>query len=207
MRLTPLDIKKQEFRRTMRGYDPAEVESFLEMVAASYEELLTDLNNYRTETEVKQRELDKTQEVENTLRSTLNNLQQTSQQNLANSEKEAALIIREAEVKAAELIDKARNKVDRVREDTRLLQAQKESLVRRLRHLLKSQLELISMLEKDDVSPTQKNKPKVTAAKSTSEPVKRISKNGIVAQKDGRPTQDVQADIERMLRDLPKRDS
>jgi cell division initiation protein len=207
MRLTPLDIKKQEFRRTMRGYDPTEVESFLEMVAASYEELLTDLNNYRTETEVKQRELDKTQEVENTLRSTLNNLQQTSQQNLANSEKEAALIIREAEVKAAELIDKARNKVDRVREDTRLLQAQKESLVRRLRHLLNSQLELISMLEKDDVSPTQKNKPQVTAAKSTSEPVKRISKNGIVAQKDGRPTQDVQADIERMLRDLPKRDS
>ena len=33
MRITPLDIKKQEFQTRMRGYDKAEVVSFLEMVS------------------------------------------------------------------------------------------------------------------------------------------------------------------------------
>ena len=29
MKLTPLDIKKQEFKKVMRGYDPGEVDTFL----------------------------------------------------------------------------------------------------------------------------------------------------------------------------------
>jgi cell division initiation protein len=40
MKLTPLDIRKQEFKRIMRGYDPVEVVTFLEMVASDLEEAL-----------------------------------------------------------------------------------------------------------------------------------------------------------------------
>ena len=40
MKLTPLDIRKQEFKKLMRGYDPVEVDTFLEMVAADLEEAL-----------------------------------------------------------------------------------------------------------------------------------------------------------------------
>ncbi|MDX1429805.1 MAG: DivIVA domain-containing protein, partial [Rhodothermales bacterium] len=29
MKLSPLDIKKQDFKRTMRGVDPEEVQAFL----------------------------------------------------------------------------------------------------------------------------------------------------------------------------------
>ncbi|MEK7248881.1 MAG: DivIVA domain-containing protein, partial [Bacteroidota bacterium] len=32
MKLTPLDIRKQEFKKVMRGYDPIEVETFMEMM-------------------------------------------------------------------------------------------------------------------------------------------------------------------------------
>ena len=32
MRITPLDIRRQNFRKTMRGYDADEVEAFLEMI-------------------------------------------------------------------------------------------------------------------------------------------------------------------------------
>ena len=31
MKLTPLDVRKQEFKRIMRGYDPVEVDTFLDM--------------------------------------------------------------------------------------------------------------------------------------------------------------------------------
>ena len=32
MKLTPLDIRKKDFGRSLRGYDPEEVEAFLDMV-------------------------------------------------------------------------------------------------------------------------------------------------------------------------------
>ncbi len=38
MNITPLDIRKQEFGRKMRGYDPEEVHGFLERVASALEE-------------------------------------------------------------------------------------------------------------------------------------------------------------------------
>jgi DivIVA domain-containing protein len=44
LRLTPLDIKKQEFKRSMRGYDPEEVNAFLEMVAEEFEALHREKN-------------------------------------------------------------------------------------------------------------------------------------------------------------------
>ena len=36
MKLTPLDVRKQTFRKTMRGFDHEEVHVFLEMVADEY---------------------------------------------------------------------------------------------------------------------------------------------------------------------------
>lgn len=40
MRLTPLDIKKQEFKRVVRGFDRDEVNTFLEMIAEEFEALM-----------------------------------------------------------------------------------------------------------------------------------------------------------------------
>ena len=33
MKITPLEIKRQQFKKVMRGFDPVEVETFLEMVS------------------------------------------------------------------------------------------------------------------------------------------------------------------------------
>ena len=40
--LTPLDIRTQRFRRTVRGYDPAAIEDFRERIAAEVERLLRE---------------------------------------------------------------------------------------------------------------------------------------------------------------------
>ncbi len=42
MRITPLDIYQQEFKRVLRGVDPDEVEDFLERVADDYEQLIKE---------------------------------------------------------------------------------------------------------------------------------------------------------------------
>ena len=48
MNLSPVLIKTQEFEKSMRGYNPEEVQAFLAKVSSEFEELINqneDLNN------------------------------------------------------------------------------------------------------------------------------------------------------------------
>ena len=47
MRITPLDVRKQEFRKAVRGLDADEVQAFLATVADEYEFVLTDNKKLR----------------------------------------------------------------------------------------------------------------------------------------------------------------
>ena len=49
-RLTPQEIKNQEFSKKLFGYDPDEVELFLTTVAGAYEELLKEVERLRAKT-------------------------------------------------------------------------------------------------------------------------------------------------------------
>ena len=150
MKLTPLDIKKQRFKTKVRGFDPIEVESFLEMMADEYESVLNERNRFGEEVTKLKTQLTDYQQVEKTLQETLMNAQETVSQSRENSKREAQIILREAELKAERIIDEAREKLDRMKNELTILRAQKESFAKRLKHLLESQIELIKVLEIDD---------------------------------------------------------
>ena len=42
MRITPLDVRKQDFRKAVRGFDCDEVRAFLTTLADEYEAVLVD---------------------------------------------------------------------------------------------------------------------------------------------------------------------
>ena len=151
MRLSPLDIKKQEFKRLMRGYDPEEVHTFLEMVAEEFEILQREKNRLEDETLKLRTQLHDYQEVERTLKQTLMNAQESVQLSRDNSRREADLLVREAELQAEKILENARHKLAQLKNDLQIVRAQKDSFARRLRHLLESQLELIGVLELDDL--------------------------------------------------------
>lgn len=151
MRLSPLDIKKQEFKRLMRGYDPEEVNTFLEMVAEEFEILQREKNRLEDEALKLRTQLHDYQEVERTLKQTLMNAQESVQLSRDNSKREADLLLREAELQAEKILEDARHKLAQLKNDLQIVRAQKDSFARRLRHLLESQLELIGVLELDDL--------------------------------------------------------
>jgi cell division initiation protein len=151
LRLTPLDIKKQEFKRIMRGYDPEEVNAFLEMVAEEFEALQRDKNRLEDEALKLRTQLHDYQEVERTLKQTLMNAQETVQLSRDNSKREADLLLREAELQAEKITEDARKRLATLKNELLVVRAQKDSFARRLRHLLESQLELIGVLELDDL--------------------------------------------------------
>ena len=151
MKLTPLEIKQQEFKRVMRGYDTVEVDTFMDMVGTEFERMLNNLKEYEKKIMILESELSNFKEVESTLKQTLMNVQENSDKSLANSKKEASLIRKEAELQAQKLIEDARRERDTMSEEVITLKTQKQSLIARLRHVLTSQLELMDVLELDDM--------------------------------------------------------
>ncbi|HTX19584.1 MAG TPA: DivIVA domain-containing protein [Bacteroidota bacterium] len=150
MKLTPLDIKKQEFKKVLRGYDPVEVDSFLEMMSNEFADLLKqckDMNDQLVEFDTQLRDY---RQMEKTLQQTLMQAQEASGRSIENSRKEAQLIIQEAELKGNQLLDRARMDLMKIKEEISTLRSRKESIVSRLKVLLNSEVELIKALEIDD---------------------------------------------------------
>jgi cell division initiation protein len=150
VKLTPLDIRKQEFKKALRGVDAEEVEAFLSMVADEFELLIREKNHLNDELIKLRTQLKDYQQVEHTLRETLVKAQSTVDESRANSRREAEIVIQEAELKAEQIIREAREDLQHLKQEVRLVKTQKESFAKRLRHLLESQIELLEVMEIED---------------------------------------------------------
>jgi len=150
MKITPLDIKKHEFSKTLRGYDPDEVRAFLEMVSEEMLNYQNQLDSYKTKTIQMETQLTDYKQLEEKWKTTMIQAQASAEKTLEGSKREAEIIRREAEVKAEEIQNEARQNALRYKEEMELLKSEKRSFVQRLRHLLNSQVELLEVLEKDD---------------------------------------------------------
>ncbi len=147
MKLTPLDIKKQEFKKGMRGYDVVEVDTFMEMMAGEFEELLKSQKEMRDRMVELEVQLKDYRQIEKTLQQTLLQAQETTARTYEAARKEAETIIRDGEQKASRLVDQAGADLQRINNEVMQLLAKKESLIGRLRVLLSSELDLIKTLE------------------------------------------------------------
>jgi Cell division initiation protein len=144
MRLTPIDIKKQTFNKSLRGYEPEEVEAFLGTVAKQWEELLAEQDALKRRLYELEGQVQKFKEVESILHQTLAQAQQSTMSVVENAKREAELIRQEAQIKAAQILERAKNDVMALHDDIERLNAQKHEIVSKLRLLLSSQLELLN---------------------------------------------------------------
>ena len=117
MKLTPLDVKKQEFKKVLRGYDPVEVDSFLDMMSNEFAELLKDCKDMREQLVEYEAQLRDYRQMEKTLQQTLMQAQEASGRSIENSRKEAQLIVQEAELKANQILDRARLDLSRTKDE------------------------------------------------------------------------------------------
>jgi cell division initiation protein len=147
MKLTPLDIKKQEFKKVMRGYDTIEVDTFMDMMASEFEELLKQQNDLRDKVVEFETQLKDYKQIEKTLHQTLLQAQEATSKTYESARKEAELITREAELKATRLLAQANTDLRNLTNEVGQLKARKDSLIGRLRILLSSELDLIKTLE------------------------------------------------------------
>ncbi len=147
MKLTPLDIRKQEFKKVMRGYDTVEVDTFLEMLVGEFESVLKEQKELRERIVELETQLKDYRQIEKTLQQTLLQAQEATGKTYETARREAEVILREAEGKAAGILEQANSDLIRLNSDLAQLQGRRESVIGRLRVLLNSELEVLKTFE------------------------------------------------------------
>ncbi len=150
MKLTPLDIKKQEFKKVLRGFDTVEVDAFLDTLSAEFADLQKQIKEMREQAIESEVQLRDFKQKERDLQQVLMQAQENSSRTIENARKEGELIIQESELKASQILDHARMEIMRAKEEVTNLRAKKEALISRLKVLLNSEVELIKALEADE---------------------------------------------------------
>lgn len=147
--LTPLDVRKKkgDFSRAMRGYDPARVDEFLDLVAERMEELVRENGALATRVESLTDSVAEYRDRERALNDALVSAQQIREDMREQAQREAELHLREARGEADRLLEEAKRQVAMAAEAVRRLQGQRARFLRLFRALVERQLAEIEQEE------------------------------------------------------------
>lgn len=144
------DIKNQDFKSGFRGYDPDEVDHFLDDLGNDWDELQKECSTLGQKVTELETQVKDFKTMEKALERTFLQAQEATGKSIENARKEAQLIIQEAEMKGAQIVEKSRHDLTTIKEHVTILKAKKDSIVSRLKMLLTSELDLIRSLEVDE---------------------------------------------------------
>lgn len=148
--VTPLDIENKKFsKKALNGYNPEEVDDFLDEVVKDYETLFRQASDDKSRIEELKEKLGHYNKIENTLQDTLVMAQSAAEEVKKAAEKQAEQIINEAEAKAKESSVEIDQEIADKKKELENLQKQFDVYKAKMESLLISQLELIKDMKKD----------------------------------------------------------
>src|SRR3989304_258802 len=151
MRISAIDIKKQEFKKSFRGYDVGEVEAYLDTVANQFENLWRENENLkeqllRVEEEMKELdgEIQVYRENEKTFQKAIVKSQDMAEEVLENAKKRAELITKEAEILVSKTKLTAQEEFVNLKTELEELRVKNESIIDEIKNFL---IEKLNTLE------------------------------------------------------------
>ena len=117
MKVTPLDLRQQQFRITMRGFDRDEVTAFLAEAADDYAEAIREAERLRHEVARLEGLVNEHREHERNLRNTLMTAQRLADEISDNAHKQSATIVKDAESRASLIIERAQARYEDVQRE------------------------------------------------------------------------------------------
>jgi len=135
MDLTPLDVrkKKEDFRRSVRGYETGQVDTFLDLVAERLAGLVQREASLSAEVDRLNEQLESYRERERALNEALLSAQELREEARTQAERAAALKIREAESEAETIAREAELDLRRAGERLAELQGKRRRILQALR--------------------------------------------------------------------------
>jgi DivIVA domain-containing protein len=149
-RLTPLDVRKTEFKKTMRGYDTLEVEDFRSRVADEHDRLVREKNVLEERVRIAEEQLKDFRLREKAMNDALVSAQQLRAETREQAEREAQMILREAEADAERRLERARRELERLEASGQQMAQKHYAYLTSLRALVdrqKAELEALAQSE------------------------------------------------------------
>lgn len=100
MNLTPKEIKKRDFKKSLRGYDVDEVDAFLDTVSSHFEKMLVENKTLLDRIKSLLADIDIYKENESNLQRAIIKSQDIAEEVIQNAKKRAEIIIKESELDA-----------------------------------------------------------------------------------------------------------
>ena len=145
--LTPLDVRRFEFGRSMRGYDPARVEEFRQQVADELERLTRVNQDLESKSKGFNEQLRAFKERDKALNDALISAQQLRAEIREQAEREAQLILREARAEAERMQETMKGELRDLRDQLAGLERARRGYLAQLRVLVERQLAEIEAAE------------------------------------------------------------
>ena len=128
MKISPMDIQRQTFGREMRGYNRADVQSYLNLVAEEVASLYVEREGMSQELQILRQLVEEHRQRETILKNTLLTAQRLSEEIREGARKQGESVIKEAELQADRLLDLAQDRAHEVERGILDLRAQRTSL-------------------------------------------------------------------------------
>ena len=144
MKVTPLDIRRKEFKRSMRGYADEEVDIFLDEVADEFERLFQENAEMNDRLQRLEEQLESYAQLKTALEKTLVSAQLQADQMTANARKESELIMRDAELQARNIVSESYGETQKVQQALVQLKHLEEDFRFKFRSLLEAHLKLLN---------------------------------------------------------------
>lgn len=159
MKLTPVDITNKEFRKMLRGYDPEEVDEFLDQIVEDYEELFKENSLLKEKINAMNEKIEHYSKIESTIQNTLLLAQNAAEQAKVSSQKEADIVIKHANDSAKKILDKAHTDVVSITQEYDRLKQEFVKFRAKFRNFITVQMETFEDLEKDFIKHYNLNNP------------------------------------------------
>lgn len=112
--LTPMEIQTKEFNKVLRGYDPKQVEAWVQKVKENYEKLYVENHELKERLAQSEDSVVHYRDLEDALQRTLVMAQKGAEDMRSNAERESKIMLEQAEVSARTIKQKAEEEADRM---------------------------------------------------------------------------------------------
>lgn len=147
--ITPSDIENKEFKRVKKGFDPDEVDEFLDLIIVDMEKLIKENRRLKEELSKVSSQVDKKINSESTVYETLAAAKQLMNDIAASAERRAEILLKNAELEADMITREAKENISRYTEEGNRLMSRVDVLRERYRSLLKEELDRMNSVEND----------------------------------------------------------
>ncbi|HSG49365.1 MAG TPA: DivIVA domain-containing protein [Longimicrobiales bacterium] len=147
--LTPLDVRKKrgDFGKGVRGYNPQEVDSFLELVAERLEELVKENLTLRERADRLSEQVTAQTGRERAVHEALVTAQQLREEIQATAQREAQLILKEAQSQAREVVAQGERKAAERADALHELERRRKRFLGSFRQFLERELDAVTVEE------------------------------------------------------------